>query len=190
MIEKILESKNYNNEDFSDNRLQGNKYEACTFKHCNFTDAHLSGKTFMDCRFEDCDFSLAKIKDTAFKSVQFVHCKLVGLKFADCNDFLISFNFEHCNLDYATFRELKIPKTIFVQCALQQADFSHTNLNSSVFEQCNLANTIFDGTVLEKVDFSSSFNYVIDPSNNKLSQARFASTGLKGLLHNYDIIID
>ncbi|MFA9214890.1 MAG: hypothetical protein ACEQSR_13780 [Candidatus Methylacidiphilales bacterium] len=39
-------------------------------------------------------------------------------------------------------------------------------------------------------DFRKSYNYGIDLEVNKVKNARFASTGLSGLLLKYPIIID
>ena len=43
---------------------------------------------------------------------------------------------------------------------------------------------------LEGVDFRSSFNYSIDPSLNRIKKARFAISGLPGLLDKFDIEIE
>ena len=113
MSETIIDSQTFTKTDYSEQRLNVHKYECCKFKNCTFRESLLSSITFMECTFEDCDFGMANIKSTAFKDVKFINCKLVGLKFCDCNDFLLSVYFKNCNLHFASFRELKIQGTTF-----------------------------------------------------------------------------
>jgi len=44
--------------------------------------------------------------------------------------------------------------------------------------------------LLEKVNFLTSYNYSIDPENNRLKKAKFSMNGLAGLLGKYDIEIE
>jgi uncharacterized protein YjbI with pentapeptide repeats len=74
---------------------------------------------------------------------------------------------------------------------LLQVDFSEADLTGVIFENCNLENTLFNKTILDKADFQTAYNFSIDPENNKMKKAKFASAGLRGLLDKYDIdIID
>ena len=47
----------------------------------------------------------------------------------------------------------------------------------------------FDNTILEKVDFKTSFNYAIDPEQNRVKKARFSLVGVAGLLDKYGVEI-
>lgn len=187
MSNTIIEGKTFENIDYSDQRVAVNKFEECTFINCNFNNSDISQITFIDCNFENCDFSLARSKDTALKDVSFRDCKLVGFKFSDSSHFLLSMKFYNCNLSFATFHDLKIPKTTFVQCNLQEVDFSKTNLSSVFFDHCDLQRTIFENTVLEKADFTTAYNYTLDPAINRIEEAIFPKEGLLGLLTKYKI---
>jgi uncharacterized protein YjbI with pentapeptide repeats len=85
---------------------------------------------------------------------------------------------------------MKLKKTGFNNCNLQEADFTETDLTSSVFENCDLYRTVFYGTILEKADFRSSFNYSFDPERNRIKKARFSRLGVTGLLEKYNIEIE
>ncbi|MCH2022113.1 MAG: pentapeptide repeat-containing protein [Saprospiraceae bacterium] len=190
MSEKIIDNQSFIEVDYSGKRLNIHKYECCSFKNCTFQESLLSSITFMECTFENCDFGLANVKSTAFKDVRFINCKLVGLKFCDCNDFLLSLYFEHCNLHFASFRELLLQGTTFRNCNLKEVDFSAADLTNSIFDNCDLDRTIFDQSKLEKVDFFTAYNYNINPQTNRIKNARFSKDGVSGLLGNYNIIIE
>ena len=115
---------------------------------------------------------------------------MLGIRFDVCNEFGLSFNFDSCILNNSSFYKLKIKKTLFESCLLKEVDFSECDLQSSVFSDCDLTLAIFDHSNLEKTDFRSSFNFSIDPEQNRIKKAIFSTFGLNGLLNKYDIIID
>jgi len=72
---------------------------------------------------------------------------------------------------------------------MHQADFSNSILSAVIFTGSDLKGAIFDGSNLEKADFSQASNYTIDPTQNRMKGARFATNGLSGLLTTHGIII-
>jgi uncharacterized protein YjbI with pentapeptide repeats len=72
---------------------------------------------------------------------------------------------------------------------LNEVDFTETDLTESLFEQCDFQGAVFDNTILEKVDLSSSFNFSINPNQNRIKQAKFSRTELSGLLDSFQIKI-
>lgn len=176
--------------DFSNCKLSNAEYDSVLFADCNFSKADLSGVAFIDCTFKTCDMSLVKVNNTAFNNAQFINCKLLGIDFSRCKDFLLSFNFDTCTLDFASFYQKKIKKTIFKDCSIKEVDFNETDLTESRFVECDLTLAVFQQSILEKVDFRKAYNYGIDLEVNKVKNARFASSGLSGLLLKYPIIID
>lgn len=172
------------------NALPSGEYEDCIFSGCNFLDADLSDFIFVDCNFSQCDLSNAKLSGCAFRDVQFKDCKMMGLHFDECNTFSLSFGFDTCMLDYSSFFKLKIKKTVFKNCRLTEVDFTETNLSESSFDNSELSGAIFMHSNLEKADFRTAINFSINPQQNSIRQARFLSTGLAGLLHHYQIVID
>jgi uncharacterized protein YjbI with pentapeptide repeats len=114
----------------------------------------------------------------------------LGLHFENCDAFGLSFSFEGCQLNLASFYNLKIRKTVFRDSQLQETDFSECDLMGAIFDDCDLAQTIFDQSNLEKVDFRTAYNYSIDPERNQVKKARFSLLGAAGLLDKYDIDIE
>ncbi len=85
---------------------------------------------------------------------------------------------------------MKIRKTLFKDCSVKEVDFSETDLADSSFINCDLTRSFFQHSILEKADFRSALNYSIDPELNRIKKARFAVSGVAGLLDKYQIIVE
>lgn len=181
---------------FQDQTFNGNdalpkgEYENCQFHNCNFSNANLSEIKFVNCEFKGSNLSMANIAGAGFIDVIFKDCKMLGLRFDTCNSFGLAFSFDGCQLDHASFFKTKIKKTNFKNCRMDGVDFGECDLTQSLLENCNLLNAVFDKTNLEKADLRSSYDYSIDPENNKIRKARFSRSGVIGLLNKYDISIE
>jgi uncharacterized protein YjbI with pentapeptide repeats len=97
-------------------------------------------------------------------------------------EFGLSFTLDNCQLNHASFYQMKIKKTIFKNSQLQEVDFAPADLPHAVFENCNLAQASLDHTILEKTDFRTAYYYSIDPEINRIKKAKFSVLGLSGLL--------
>lgn len=170
--------------------LSSGEYENCTFNNCNFNENDFSNFRFIDCNFNLCNLTMITINKTIFQEVKFKDCKMLGIRFDTCSDFGLSISFESCQLNHSTFYKMKMKKTTFKNTQLVEVDFTETDLSNSIFDYCNMAGAIFNGTLLEKSDFRTSFNYTINPENNRLKKAKFSLQGITGLLNKYDILIE
>ena len=179
----------FKGKDFSENGLPTGDYENCAFSNCIFSNTDLSAINFYECKFESCDFSMSKISNTSFKDVTFKNSKLLGLHFDECNDFLLSFEFENCILNFSSFYKLKLKKIKFKDCKIQEVDFTESNLTDAIFNNCDLNGAIFGNTILENADFRTSYSFSIDPEVNRIKKAKFSMAGIAGLLDKYDILI-
>lgn len=185
-----IQDKQFEGIDFTSNDLKKGEYENCTFTNCNFAETNLSKITFIDCVFDTCNLSAANINGTSFQETSFTSCKMMGLRFEDCNQFLLTVSFTGCLLNLSTFYKVKLKNTHFINCSLQEADFAETDLTAAVFDNCNLLHALFDNSILEKADFRTSFHYSINPEINKIKKAKFSAAGLAGLLDKYDLEIE
>jgi len=190
MQKSYFYDKQYNSIDLTKEPLQLGEYENCTFTNCILTNTNLSDFSFDECVFIGCDLSNAKITNTAFKDVHFENCKLVGMQFDQCNPFLLGFRFVDCQLNLASFYQLKIKGTFFKNCILNEVDFTESNLSGSVFDNCDFTGAVFGNTNLEKADFRTSVNFSIDTETNRIKKAKFSLQGIVGLLAKYDIKIE
>lgn len=166
------------------------EYENCTFTNCDFKEQDFSNYKFISCTFHTCNLSMIVLKKTILRDCAFIQCKMMGVQFNNCNTFGLSFRFESCLLNYASFYKLKIAKTQFMKSQLHEVDFTETDISQSVFDECDLHLAVFDNTLLEKADLRTAYHYAIHPEKNKIKKARFSLSGIAGLLHEYDIEID
>lgn len=174
---------------YVDKKVNNREFEDCVFKNCDLSNSDFSYSSFMDCEFIDCNLAMTKLSGASLKGVKFKNCKLLGIQFEECDDFLFNVSFQECVLDYSSFANKKMPKTIFNSCSLREVSFVGTNLTSAVFDNSNLDGTIFNNTQLAGADFSKATDFKIDPEFNPMKKAKFSTQGIIGLLDKYDIKI-
>ena len=189
MDEVYVEGENFEGNDFRQDALRKGEYEGCVFTNCQLAGLDLRRFCFVDCVFEGCDFSGTNIHDTAFRHAVFRHCKLVGLRFDQCDTFLLEFRFEACILSFASFYGLSLKGTPFSQSKLDGVEFVNADLTSAVFDECDLQGSVFEQTCLEKADFRTANNLQLDPAANMMAGAKFSLEGLPGLLAQYNLVI-
>jgi len=112
------------------------------------------------------------------------------MPFYESNAFLFSVNFNQCNLDLATFTNLKLIGTTFKKCSLQKIDFTNADMSKTNFDDCNLKDAVFENTILEASDFSKAYNFKLNPYINKIRGAKFSRVNIDGLLLEHQIIIE
>ena len=190
MLDNYFDSREYSKIDFTKTNIKKGDYDNCKFIKCNFEGIHASNIQFVECEFIECNFSNAIVKDTAFKDVNFINCKMLGIKFNECDPFLLQFTFTDCQLNFSSFYQLKILNTNFMKCSLQEVDFTESILKRTVFDQCDFKGAIFERTNLEKSDFRTAFNFNINPEKNDLKGAKFSKHNLSGLLVDYKIVVE
>jgi fluoroquinolone resistance protein len=92
-------------------------------------------------------------------------------------------------LQFASFFRLKIPRTVFKNCKLEDVEFVETDLNGASFYQCDLQGAVFEQTNLEGADLQTALHFSIDPEVNRIQKARFSTQNIAGLLQKYKIVI-
>ena len=186
----MIYDKKYKKVDYTDKPLSDTEFECCTFENCNFSKINLSDFTFIECEFIDCDLSNVNLSNTALQEVGFMKCKLLGMRFDTCKPFLLAFSFDTCVLDYASFYQLKIPNTRFINSSLIEVDFSETDLRKASIRDCNLQGSLFENTIIEEANLRNSYNFIIDPESNYIRKARFSRESILGLLFKYNINVE
>lgn len=186
----LIEDGSFDRVDFTVKPLEKGEYDNCVFTGCTLSDSDLKDMIFVDCTFDACNLSMAQLSTTTIRDCAFKSCKMLGLHFADCNQFGLSASFEKCNLNLSSFYKTKFKKTLFANCALNEVDFTESDFSGSLFAECDFAKARFENTTIEKADLRTSFNYSIDPERNRIKKAKFSLMGITGLLDKYDIEID
>lgn len=173
--------------DFKEIKLE-EEYSKTKFENCDFSGREIHEVYFEDCVFVRCNFSLTKFYNNLI-GVNFTECKMTGADFTGISRFANTFHFENSVLNYASFIRVKMRESHFVECNLGESYFDDADISSTVFDNCDLIKASFHGTNLEKVDFSTSYNFSINPTVNKLKKTIFSEGELKGLVAHLNIII-
>jgi fluoroquinolone resistance protein len=100
--------------------------------------------------------------------VEFTDCKLQGIQWSHCSNFLFEAAFTRCILNFCSFIQKKMQKTMFTECRLEEVDFTETDISESIFDRCDLARALFQDTNLTNVDFTTSYDYVLNPEENTI----------------------
>lgn len=164
------------------------EYEQCSFINCVFSD--LSGINFIECTFEQCNLSNAKLLNTGFQECTFTECKLVGCNFSKTKEFGFAVQFIRCNVSYVSFDQKKLFKSTFKNCNLAHSNFTQADLSKCILTDCDCSETVFMQTNLAGVNFTTNYHFIIDPAQNNVKKARFASHSLGGLVQSFGIIVD
>lgn len=183
----MTENETFEKVDFHEMELDDEYYD-CVFVACDFSKLVIRNTDFEKCEFRACNFTLASFKG-ALRDVAFADCKMTGADFTDIDRFSDGLVFENSHLDYASFVEARLRKTVFRGCKMYEGYFNDADMAESVFDRCDLERVSFVGTNLEKADFSTSFNFSTNPAMCKLKKAVFSRHGLEGLLAHLDIDI-
>ena len=189
-MDAYFDEETFEGIDYTKKDIVKGEYDNCTFLNCNFSGIYASNIGFIECEFINCNFSNADIGNTAFKTATFIECKLLGLKFNECDPFLLALKFNNCQLNVSSFYKLNIPNISFINCNLQEVDFTEANISKGIFDNCDLKNAIFNRTKLEKANFSSAFNFDINPTDNFIKKAIFSKENIIGLLKSFDISLE
>jgi uncharacterized protein YjbI with pentapeptide repeats len=123
------------------------------------------------------------------QDVQFLDCKIVGAEFFKCEKTFFSVNFKNCLMQYCNFSDLNMKNSSFHDSSLKESHFTNTILKGADFSGVDLLGTIFHNCDLCNVDFSSSTQYSIDPTTNKIKKAKFSFPEAAGLLRAFDITV-
>jgi uncharacterized protein YjbI with pentapeptide repeats len=170
--------------------LSGEEFEACVFRSCDFSEADLAEALLTECRLIDCNLTMTKVGQAGLRNVEFVNCKVVGVDFSACLPFLFAVSFEKCNLEYSHFIKCRMKKTLFKECVLREVDFTEADLTDASFPGCDLSNTVFSRTNLTRADFRTARNYALDLDDNMVKRAKFALSGVAGLLRKYELALE
>ncbi|MFR9166231.1 MAG: pentapeptide repeat-containing protein [Dysgonomonas sp.] len=133
---------------------------------------------FNNCLFRKCNFTMVKFL-SSLQNVNFVECKMIGADFSGISRVSNSFRFEKTILNYASFIGVKLRSIVFDECQMEETYFDSADIALSEFKKCNLMRTSFHETNLEKADFSTSYDFCINPNQNRIKKSDFLRKRIK-----------
>jgi fluoroquinolone resistance protein len=164
-------------------------FEECDFNGCSFIDCRLEKCRFINCKFNECILSAVIPLDCRWIETRFTKCKVIGIdwtKTLEIRDLV----FKESQINYSSFKLMKLPKIQVVNCESKEVDFTETDLSDGDFKYTDFAGSRFFKTNLSGADFKGSKSYLIDVKTNILKKTRFSYPEVLSLLHSLDIIIE
>lgn len=189
-------------------------WEETAFGSWILEDGVLEDQTFLECEFHRCQFLTSQIRRCLFRSCKFYNCVFVGNEwdfssmisggFYSC--VCVGINWEQLRtktranetvgeaqntfFKYCSFFQMNLNKFHFETCRFQESYFEECRLRESCFEQVEFDKTQFRSCDLRKADFRGAVNYVMDPTQNRMQDARFSFPEVIHLLDGLGIRIE
>lgn len=182
----------FKNVTLTDATLTETQFLDCTFTRCDFSNSALVTCRFVDCEFNECALKMTGLDGTAFAGTRFNKCNLLGVDWtkADWSGWAAKLNalaFDDCDLRYAVFFGLDLPKLTLTNCRAIGATFAEANLTEANLQGTDFAEAIFHEVVLTKANFVGARNYALNLKAVKASGAKFALPEATRLLYYIDI---
>jgi uncharacterized protein YjbI with pentapeptide repeats len=169
------------------------KFTDCVFSQCTFETAIFNNCRFLNCLFLECNLNLVKLPGSSFPATRFEKSRLMGVDWTQATWSTSGFDslvrFLACVLSHSTFIGLELKRIQITNCIANEVDFRNANLSNADFTGTDLAGSIFGSTNLTEADLSQARNYMVDPSNNILKQAKFSMPEAMALLYSMDIVL-
>lgn len=194
--ETIRSDNSYDNVVFKDSdntklKISGVTFSHCIFQHCIFTETIFTRCYFENCKFMNCTANLSKYIETTIPDGVFEASSFIGADFTKIKTLLgFSISFVQCDLSFAQFSQLAMPKSSFIRCNLKDADFTEAKLAESSFLFSSLVRTIFARADLYKADLRGAKDYVINPKDTSVKKARFSQPDVMSFLDVFEIKVE
>lgn len=187
--ESIYFKEKFSNLSLENEELSLKVFEECEFIDCSLINCKLKKCKFLKCVFSNCSISALVPLDSRLNEVSFNGCKVIGVDWTK-SQYLKDLMFTGCQLNYSSFKLLKIPQTKMVDCEAKEVDFTETDVNHGDFQKTNFEKSLFFKTNLSGCDFRGAKNYYIDVKNNNIKKAHFSLPEAMVLLKSLDISLD
>ncbi len=198
LTEVISSEARYNDQVFNTLQLDGillasSEFFDCVFSECSFVESVFHKCRFINCAFQGCDLSLAQVVESDFTAVRFENSKAIGINWAQAS-WPISglgkpISFIKSAISHSTFIGLTLKGIQIKDCIAIDVDFREADLSRAIFTGTDLSESMFNNTNLSEADLSQARNYLIDPAQNVLKEARFSLPEAMSLLYNMDIVL-
>jgi fluoroquinolone resistance protein len=173
----------------SNEHLASKLFEECEFNGCTFINCRLEKCRFLNCKFNECIISAVIPVDCRWIEPGFTKCKVMGIDWTKTLE-LRDPVFKESQINYSSFKLMKLPGIKLINCEAREVDFTHADLSRGDFKNTDFEGSRFFKTDLTDADLKGSKNYLIDVKNNTLKKTRFSYPEVIDLLKSLDIIIE
>jgi len=143
----------------------------CTFRTLGLQESNWQNARLDDCLFEGCDLTRMQPSKMAARGVAFRNCRLMGIDWSELRP-NPAVSFDECNLQYASFADINLTGTRFGRCRLIEVNFLDARLVDVDFTDSDLTGSRFERCDARKANFAGTHGFLIDPLNNKLTDAQ------------------
>ena len=187
--------KNFKDLEITGIQIRLSTFQDCTFENCTFSETKFQNCRFVNCVFKNCNLSLVEVPGSSFEGIKFENTKLIGVNWSQAQwpakSIWNPLSFKKCALSHATFLGVDLGAVKFRRCEAVNVDFREAKLPQADFAFTDLKDSLFQSTDLTGADLRYARNYQLDPSKNKIQNARFSLPEAMALLYSMDIeIID
>jgi fluoroquinolone resistance protein len=181
LADDLIEGRAFRDLDFRGSEISEKVFRDCTFTNVIFAEARLR-----ECRFEDCvvglsDWTMTKVYGTAMRGVKFEGSKLMGIDWSDGHRSLDA-TFKECVLDYCSFVQIDLRKSVFKDCRMLEVNFTEANLTEADFSGSNLDRCQFHQTNLSRANLAGATNVRLNPTENKVKGATISLDAAIGVV--------
>jgi fluoroquinolone resistance protein len=164
-------------------------FEECQFKHCSFVDCKFEKCRLLNCKIDGCILSAADIVNSRFVDIAFTNSKVIGVDWVRAQ-YIREISFESCQVNYSSFRLLKLPKIKMVACEAKEADFTETDLTEGIFIGTDFERSLFSKSILIGANFTGAKNYFIDARINAIKKAHFSLPEALSLISALGVVLE
>ncbi|MGF1507799.1 MAG: pentapeptide repeat-containing protein [Anaerolineae bacterium] len=186
--------RTFKNLAYSEQVIEGKRFEACRFVDCALQGAAFITCTFYDCVFEGTDASLITVRGSAFRDTTFTRSKVMGVNWTQgiwpTQGLLNSVHFAGSVLNHSSFFGLAIRGIAIIDCVAHDVDFAEADMAEAVCTGTDFTDSRFRETNLTEATFVGASGYAIDVRVNTVTKARFALPEAVALLHGLDIVLE
>ncbi len=173
----------------SNENLNSKSFEECEFSSCSFINCKLEKCRFLNCKFSECILSAVIPSDCRWIETGFTKCKAIGIDWTTAKE-IRELAFHECQINYSSFKLINLSKIKVIGCEAREVDFTDADLTEGDFRNTDFTGSRFFKTNLTGADLRGSKNYLIDVKNNTLKKTRFSYPEVISLLNSMDIIIE
>ncbi len=190
----VFDGDCFEDETFSDAELPAIDLSEKEFVRCRFIrlvapESVWKGARLDDCFLEHCDLSRMRPAAMALRGAAFANCRLTGVDWSDLRP-NPTVSFEACNLQYASFVNVNLTGARLGNCKLADAQFIESRLVECDFTKSQMAGCRFEDCDLRMANFAEAYGLFVDPTRNKVRDARIAMATAVLLAESFGFKVD
>lgn len=165
-------------------------FENCHFEGLTFGEMDWRNTRFENCTFERCNLVGVRWTGARLHGVDFKECTVDRLRWSTLSPQFLNLSLHECQATGGDWSDLDLKGCKLIDSNLSACDFSGADARNVDWSGSKLTEVIFHRSDLREGDFRTAIEWNIDPQENRVRDARFASNNLEGLVGRMGIRLD